>query len=91
MMFPSKYLAVFLTAVICSSSSATAEHHLKGAIKNNNNNNKASAAVEEQRQLFFQWVQQHGKEYPDSNELLARMNVWLDNHGTSFVCLPLFY
>jgi len=33
------------------------------------------------RKLFFQWMKQHGKEYSDSNELLTRMNVWLDNHA----------
>ena len=37
--------------------------------------------VVEHRQLFFQWMQEHGKEYSDSNELLSRMEVWLNNHG----------
>ena len=33
------------------------------------------------KQNFFEWVKEHGKEYPDPKELLTRMEVWMDNHG----------
>jgi len=30
---------------------------------------------------FFDWMQLHGKDYPDAKDLLARMDIWLDNHA----------
>lgn len=70
MIFASKYLTVLALAVLPAA--IATNPNLKGAPAQN---------LEEQRQMFFQWMQEHGKDYPDSQELLGRMNVWLDNHG----------
>lgn len=34
------------------------------------------------KQNFFDWVKEHGKDYPNPKELVERMEIWMENHGT---------
>lgn len=82
MKFPSKCFAVSMMAMIGPLSTVvSAEHLTKGGGAKKKNKAFPRGVEEQHRQLFFRWMQQHGKDYPDSGELLGRMNVWLDNHG----------
>ena len=65
-------VAGVLVLLVTGSSASMGGHHLNHADNND---------VQQHRQVFFQWMKEHGKEYSDSKELLARMNVWMENHG----------
>lgn len=68
-------LAFYGTSIFFSGANAASkERHLKGS--------SPLQYKEEHRELFFQWMSQHGKHYSTSNDMMHRMSVWMDNHGT---------
>lgn len=61
-----------VTATSHSTSSLRQSPHLQNGVD-------AALSLEHH---FLQWMQFHQKTYQDHTELSARMEIWMDNHGT---------